>query len=94
MIPGPTGLTAVNRLGLESYLAGVLSAEMGRRDPTEAQALYAQAVISRTYAVRNEGKRRTHGFDLYADVSDQVYGGVGAETDRVGRPCGPPGPRS
>jgi stage II sporulation protein D len=82
VIPGPTGLTAVNRLGLESYLAGVLSAEMGRRGPTETQAMYAQAVISRTYAVRNEGKRRALGFDLYANVSDQVYGGVGAETDQ------------
>lgn len=80
IIPGPAGLTAVNRLGLESYLAGVLSAEMGRRDPTEVQALYAQAVISRTFAVKNTGKRRALGFDLYGTVADQVYGGVGAET--------------
>jgi stage II sporulation protein D len=80
VIPGPNGLTAVNRLGLESYLAGVLSAEMGRREPIEVQAVYAQAVISRTYAVRNQGKRRALGFDLYGTVADQVYGGVGAET--------------
>jgi len=80
LIPGPDGITVVNRLGLESYLAGVLSAEMGRRDPSEVQAMYAQAVISRTYAVRNLGKRRALGFDLYGTVSDQVYGGVGAET--------------
>jgi stage II sporulation protein D len=80
VIPGPDGLTVINRLGLESYLAGVLSAEMGRRDPTEVQALYAQAVISRTYVIRNQGKRRALGFDLYGTVSDQVYGGVGAET--------------
>jgi stage II sporulation protein D len=80
IIPGPNGLTAVNRLGLESYLAGVLSAEMGRRDPIEMQAMYAQAVISRTFAVRNQGKRRALGFDLYGTVADQVYGGVGAET--------------
>ena len=80
IIPGPTGLTAVNRLGIESYLAGVLSAEMGRRDPIEAQAVYAQAVVSRTYAVRNQGKRRALGFDLYGTVADQVYGGVGTET--------------
>lgn len=80
IIPGPAGLTAVNRLGLESYLAGVLSAEMGRRDPTEVQALYAQAVISRTFAVKNAGKRRALGFDLYGTVADQVYGGVRAET--------------
>jgi stage II sporulation protein D len=70
----------VNRLGLESYLAGVVSAEMGRRDALEAQAVYAQAVVSRTYAVRNQGKRRALGFDLYGSVADQVYGGVALET--------------
>ena len=80
VLPGPSGLTVVNRLGIESYLAGVLSAEMGRRDPLEAQAVYAQAVVSRTYAVRNQGKRRALGFDLYGSVADQVYGGVGLET--------------
>lgn len=80
LIPGPGGLTVVNRLGLESYLAGVVSAEMGKRDPLEAQAVYAQAVVSRTYAVRNQGKRRALGFDLYGSVADQVYGGVALET--------------
>ena len=80
IITGPGGLTVVNRLGLESYLAGVLSAEMGKRDPLETQAVYAQAVVSRTYAVRNQGKRRALGFDLYGSVADQVYGGVGLET--------------
>lgn len=80
IFPGRNGLTAVNRLGLESYLAGVVSAEMGRRDSVEEQAVMAQAVISRTYAIRNRGRWSAQGFDLYATVSDQVYGGVSAET--------------
>ena len=75
-----TGLTVVNRLGLEAYLLGVVSAEMGRRSSTEEAALRAQAVVSRTYALRNLGRWRAQGFDLYATVADQVYGGVGAET--------------
>ena len=75
-----TGITVVNRLGLESYVLGVVSAEMGRRALTELEALRAQAVVSRTYAMRNRGRWRTQGFDLYATVADQVYGGVGAET--------------
>jgi stage II sporulation protein D len=75
-----TGLTVVNRLGLEAYLLGVVSAEMGRRSSTEGTALLAQAVVSRTYALRNLGRWRAQGFDLYATVADQVYGGVGAET--------------
>jgi stage II sporulation protein D len=77
---GRNGLTLVNRLGLESYLAGVVSAEMGRRDSADEQAVLAQAVISRTYALRNRGRWKALGFDLYATVSDQVYGGVAAET--------------
>ncbi len=77
---GGPGLTVVNQIGLEDYLAGVVSAEMGRRDTSELEALAAQAVVSRTYAIRNLGKRAAEGFDLYATVTDQVYGGVAAET--------------
>ena len=74
------GVTAVNRLGVEDYLLGVVSAEMGRRSSAEAAALAAQAVVSRTYALRNRGRFASQGFDLEAGVSDQVYGGVDAET--------------
>lgn len=74
-----SGVTAINVVDLESYLLGVVPAEMGRRDPSEVEALAAQAVISRTFAIRNLGKRATEGFDLYGTVVDQVYGGVGAE---------------
>ncbi len=75
-----TGLTVVNRVGMESYLLGVVSAEMGRRSPPEQEALRAQAVVSRTYAYRNLRRWRSQGFDLYATVSDQAYGGINAET--------------
>jgi stage II sporulation protein D len=74
------GLTVVNRLFLESYLAGVVSAEMGRRNQTEFEALKAQAVVSRTYALRNLRRRAALGFDLHAGVADQVYGGSASET--------------
>ncbi|MEZ0336547.1 MAG: SpoIID/LytB domain-containing protein, partial [Gemmatimonadales bacterium] len=76
----PSGVTLVNRLGLEEYLQGVVSAEMGRRSLEERPALRAQAIVSRTYAMRNMGRRRAQGFDLFATVSDQVYGGLSAET--------------
>ena len=75
-----SGLTVVNRLGLEAYLLGVVSAEMGRRSYDEKEALAAQAVVSRTYALRNLGRWRSRGFDLSAGVSDQVYAGVAGET--------------
>ena len=73
---GVTGLTVVNRIGLEQYLRGVVGAEMGRRAPGEEEALKAQAVVSRTYAIRNQRRGSVRGFDLAADISAQVYSGV------------------
>jgi stage II sporulation protein D len=74
------GLTLVNRLLLESYLQGVVSAEMGRRSAIEFEALMAQAIVSRTYALRNLGRRASLGFDLHGSVADQVYAGSRSET--------------
>jgi stage II sporulation protein D len=74
-----SGITAINVVPIEEYLGGVVAAEMGRRDSSEAEALAAQAVVSRTFAIRNLGKRAAQGFDLYATVADQVYGGITSE---------------
>lgn len=76
---GATGMTVINVVDLEDYLAGVVGAEMGRRAPGEEEALKAQAVASRTYALRNRGRWLSRGFDLVADVNDQVYIGVANE---------------
>jgi stage II sporulation protein D len=80
LVPSRTGLTVVNRVPMEEYLLGVVSAEMGRRGLEDQEALRAQAVVSRTYALRNLGRWRAEGFDLYATVFDQVYAGAGSET--------------
>jgi stage II sporulation protein D len=74
------GVTVVNLLGMESYLLGVVSAEMGRRSPADKSALEAQAIVSRTYALRNLGRWKAKGFDLTASVADQVYSGQTGET--------------
>jgi stage II sporulation protein D len=76
----PAGVTVVDRLPMEAYLVGVVSAEMGRRSPAEQEALRAQAIVSRTFALRNLRRWQTQGFDLYATVADQVYGGAASET--------------
>jgi SpoIID/LytB domain protein len=66
---------AVNELGLESYLQGVVPREMPAS--WHAQALDAQAVAARSYALAT---RRTGDiFDEYADTRSQVYGGLAAE---------------
>lgn len=77
------GLTLINRLPVESYVAGVVNAEIGPRRPDEDAALLSQAIISRTFALRNRGRWESLGFDAWADVRDQVYFGVGGETAQV-----------
>ncbi|MDH3456978.1 MAG: SpoIID/LytB domain-containing protein [Gemmatimonadota bacterium] len=78
--PGDRGLTVVNELPIEQYLLGVVNAEMGRRSASEQAALEAQAIVARTYALRNRGKFGAEGFDLRSSVADQAYGGIARET--------------
>jgi stage II sporulation protein D len=77
------GLTVINRVGLESYVAGVVGPEIGARRPDEEAAVLAQAVVSRSFALKNRGRWESLGFDAYADTRDQVYLGVAVETPQV-----------
>jgi stage II sporulation protein D len=78
-------VTALNVLDMESYLLGVVRREIGNLPPNLIEATKAQAVAARTYAVGNMGGRQAHGFDFYATVMDQVYGGVQDEDSVVSR---------
>ena len=80
---GRGGLTVVNRVGIESYIAGVVGPEIGGRRPEEMDAVLAQAVVSRTFALKNRGRWEAFGFDAYADTRDQVYLGVAVETSQA-----------
>ena len=80
---GRGGLTVVNRLGLESYVAGVVRPEIGVRRADEEAAVLAQAVVSRSFALKNRGRWESLGFDSFADTRDQVYLGVAVETPQV-----------
>jgi stage II sporulation protein D len=68
-------LRAINVVGLEQYLYGVVPAEVP--DDWPAEVLKAQAVAARTYALAT---RKTRGpFDLFPDVRSQVYRGIDEE---------------
>ena len=67
-------LTVVNLVDIESYLYGVIKSEMLINSPIEA--LKAQAVVARTYAIKNKNKFRREGFGLTDDVRSQVYNGI------------------
>lgn len=77
LLVGVTGgkLQAVNVVGLEAYLYGVVPAEVPSGWP--AEALKAQAVAARSYALAT--RNASAGFDLYADTRSQLYGGIDAE---------------
>jgi len=72
-------LLVINQLNLESYLRGVLPAEMGPAQFPQLEALKAQAVAARTYAVAHLGDHDDDGYDLCATPACQVYQGVGVE---------------
>jgi stage II sporulation protein D len=67
---------AVDVVGVEPYIKGVVASEMPSSWAPEA--LKAQAVAARSYALASITKGRD--FDLYGDTRSQVYGGVDAES--------------
>lgn len=80
VLVNPRGLlNVVNVVNLEDYLRGVIPAEMGPRRFDELEALKAQAVAARTYALDQRGGFEAEGYDLCATPKCQVYGGIEVE---------------
>lgn len=73
----------INVVDVEDYLLSVLPSEMPSSWPQEA--LKAQAIAARSYALANIGKYRSRDFDLKDTVDDQVYSGVQAEQESTNR---------
>ncbi|MBN2317974.1 MAG: SpoIID/LytB domain-containing protein [Acidobacteria bacterium] len=78
---GNSRITVVNQLRLEEYLLGVVPAELSPVTYPEFDALAAQSIAARTYALKNMGRYRSEGFDLTDDDRTQVYQGMAAEQD-------------
>ena len=72
-------LVLINKLEIEEYLRGVVPAEMP--SGWEYEALKAQAIAARSYALANLGKRWKYGYDLKDTPEDQAYNGASAETE-------------
>ena len=73
----------LNVLDIENYLYGVLPAEVGASWPTEA--LRAQAISARTYALKQSMNRAEKGYDVVDTDADQVYKGAGIETAKTNK---------
>jgi stage II sporulation protein D len=74
-------LQLINVLPLEEYLVGVVGAEMPRSFPEEA--LKAQAVAARTYALKKKLEAFDQPFHLGNGVLHQVYRGLSQRDEAV-----------
>jgi stage II sporulation protein D len=72
-------LTVVNVLKMEDYVRGVVPNELSPGGYPQLEALKAQAIAARTYAVKNLGQFASQGFDLLPTTRSQVYRGVSSE---------------
>jgi len=80
-LPKGSRVLLVNVLPLEDYVAAVLGGEMPVSFP--AEALKAQAVAARTYALQRKIETLGQPVHLGSSVLAQVYGGVNRENPRT-----------
>ncbi len=73
-------ILVVNVLGIEKYLSSVVGSEMPAKWPLEA--LKAQAIASRTYALKQKGNGI---YDIDSTNKNQVYTGLEARTYKTSR---------
>src|SRR3989304_2358730 len=73
--------SVINEIDLESFIAGVLGSEM--MPSWNEEALRAQAVTARTYALYKKKKRRDEGYHL--DMLELAYRGMAGETTRLNK---------
>jgi SpoIID/LytB domain protein len=66
--------TLVNTVPMETYLRGVVPHEIGLSAPRTA--IEAQAILARTYALRNVRRFEIDNYHLCADTQCQVYWGL------------------
>lgn len=77
------GILVVNQLPLEEYLVGLINCEISSAWPIEA--VKAQAIIARTYALNRKKARMNSQYHLESSVIDQVYEGCLIEDSRARR---------
>lgn len=74
-------ITVINELSLDEYLYGVVASEMSPSWPLEA--LKAQGVAARNYALATMGKHNNYGFDLCSTEHCQAYKGIEKENANI-----------
>ncbi len=78
-------IQVINVIHMDDYLLGVVPPEIGFFKGEVVEAIKAQAVAARTYAMSHINQYPDEEYDMKADVSDQVYLGVDSEIDVVSK---------
>lgn len=81
--PTTRGLLVIDEILLEEYLVGLINCEISSQWPIEA--VKAQAVVARTFALYQKEVRKNSLYHLESTVSDQVYEGCDIEDNRAAR---------
>ena len=68
---GPRGLRIVNRVSMNNYLSGVIESEGGGGRHVEYYKV--QALMSRTYAIKNRHRHKKDGYHVCDGVHCQAY---------------------
>jgi stage II sporulation protein D len=77
---GENAVSLINTLLVEDYLSGVVPAEIPSTKKENFEAIKAQAICARTYALNRIEKNNNADYDLKATIADQVYGGLNRQT--------------
>ncbi len=82
VLPFGRNIRLINIVYMEDYLRGVVPPEIGKRVDEEIEAVKAQAVAARTYAMAHLKQYEGEPYDMKSSIIDQLYEGVNAE-DRL-----------
>lgn len=79
LLPRGETVRVVNIVYMEDYLRGVVPPELGVRTEFELEAVKAQAVAARTYAMAHLKQYDPEPYDMKSSIMDQVYDGATGE---------------
>jgi len=85
ILPNGGNVRLINIVYIEDYLRGVVPPELGKRAESEIEAVKAQAVAARTYAMAHLQQYKGEPYDMKASIYDQVYEGASVEERLVNR---------
>lgn len=83
VLPDGQTVRSVNVVYMEDYLRGVVPPEIGKRETNEVEAVKAQAVAARTYAMAHLQQYGGEPYDMKSSIYDQVYEGADVEDKLV-----------